>query len=59
MKNLIKIVYDATLQDSNDNYCPEIITSIDELAKYSKNSIEIVKELHREEAIKILKERVE
>lgn len=35
-----KVVYAATLQDSNDNYCPEMITDIDELAKYSKNKIE-------------------
>lgn len=54
-----KIVYAATLQDSNDNYCPEIITNIDKLAKYSKNEIEIVKELHREKAIKVLKKRAE
>lgn len=34
-----KLVYSATLQDSNDNYCQGIITSIDELSKYSKNKI--------------------
>lgn len=34
-----KIVYVATLKDSNDCYCPEIITDIDELAKYSKNKM--------------------
>lgn len=28
---------------------------IDELAKYSKNKIEIVKELHRDKAVEILK----
>jgi tRNA(Arg) A34 adenosine deaminase TadA len=52
-----KVVYAATLQDSNDNYCSEMITNIDELAKYSKDKIEIVKGLHRETAIEILKER--
>lgn len=52
-----KLVYAATLQDSNDNYCPEMITNIDELAKYSKNKIEIVKELHRDIAVNIIKER--
>ena len=52
-----KIVYAATLQDSNDNYCPEMITNIDELAKYSKNKIEIVKELYRDKAVMVLKER--
>jgi tRNA(Arg) A34 adenosine deaminase TadA len=54
-----KLVYAATLQDSNDNYCPEMITSIDELAKFSRNKIEIIKELHRDEAVKVLKERGE
>lgn len=52
-----KIVYAATLQDSNDNYCPEMLTDIDELAKYSKNKIEIVKELHREKAAEVLKSK--
>ena len=50
-----KIVYAATLQDSNDNYCPEMITDIDVLAKYSNNKIEIIKELHRDKAVEILK----
>lgn len=54
-----KVVYAATLQDSNDNYCPEMITNIDELANYSKGKIEIVKELHREKAVEILKARGE
>ena len=46
-----KIVYAATLQDSNDNYCPEKLTNIDELAKYSKSKIEIVKKLHRDKSL--------
>lgn len=54
-----KIVYAATLQDSNDNYCPEMITSIDDLAKYSKDKIEIIKELHRDKAVEVLKMRGE
>ena len=54
-----KIVYAATLQDSNDNYCPEMITNIDELAKYGNSEIEIIKELHREKAVEILKMRGE
>ena len=54
-----KVVYAATLQDSNDNYCPEMITNIDELSKYSKEKIEIIKELHREKAVEILKARGE
>ena len=58
-EEISKIVYDATLQDSNDNYCPEMITNIDELSKYSKEKIEIIKELHREKAVEILKARGE
>ena len=54
-----KLVYAATLQDSNDNYCPEMITNIDELTKYSKDKIEIIKELHREKAVEVLKMRGE
>ena len=54
-----KIVYAASLQDSNDNYCPEIVTDIDILAKYSRSKIEIVKGLHREKAINVLKNRRE
>ena len=52
-----KVVYAATLKDSNDNYCPEVITDIDTLAKYSRNKIEIIKELHRDKAIEVLKSR--
>lgn len=52
-----KLVYAATLKDSNDYYCPEIITDIDELARYSKNKIDIIKELHRDMAVKVIKER--
>lgn len=58
-EGISKIVYAATLQDSNGNYCPEIITDIDTLAKYSNNKIEIVKELHRNKAVEVLKKRGE
>ena len=58
-EGISKIVYAATLQDSNDYYCPEMITNIDELAKYGNTKIEIVKELHRDKAVEILKERGE
>lgn len=54
-----KVVYAATLQDSDDNYCPEMITDIDELAKYSKDKIEIIKELHSDKAVEVLKMRGE
>lgn len=58
-EEISKIVYAATLQDSNDYYCPEMITKIDELAKYGNTKIEIVKELHRDKAVGVLKEKGE
>ena len=54
-EGISKIVYVATLQDSNDYYCPEIITDIEKLIKYSNKKIDIIKELHREKAIEVLK----
>ena len=51
-----KLVYAATLEDSNNNYCPEVMTDIDVLAKYSKDKLEIIKELHRDKAVEVLKE---
>ena len=54
-----KIVYAATLKDSNDNYCPEIIYDIDSLLKCTNKEILVVKELHRDKAIKVLKSRKE
>ena len=50
-----KIVYAATLQDSNDNYCPEVLTDIDVLAKNYNNKIEIVKEIQRNKEEKVIK----
>lgn len=50
-----KIVYAATLEDSNNNYCPEIIVPIENLSKYSKNKIEIIAKLHRDKAVEVLK----
>ncbi len=52
-----KIVYASTLEDSNYYYCPEIITDIEILSKYAKNKIEIIKKLHRDKAVEVLKER--
>ena len=53
-EKISKIVYAATLKDSNDNYSPEIITDIDVLASYANEKIEIVKELHRDKAVEVL-----
>lgn len=52
---ILLLKYVATLQDSNDYYCPEMITNIDELARYGNTKIEIIKELHRDKAVEVLK----
>lgn len=54
-EGISKIVYAATLQDSNDFYSPENISPIKELAKYASHPIEITGEIHRDKAIEILK----
>ena len=54
-EEISKVVYAATLKDSNDYYCEEVITDIDVLSKYAKNKIDIIKELHRDKAVEVLK----
>lgn len=54
-EGISKIVYAATIQDSNDYYSPEIIINTEELTKFGNSNIEIVKELHREKAVEVLK----
>jgi tRNA(Arg) A34 adenosine deaminase TadA len=54
-EEISKVVYAATLKDSNDYYCEEVITDIDVLYKYAKNKIDIIKELHRDKAVEVLK----
>ncbi len=54
-EKISKIVYAATLKDSNDNYSPEIITDIGVLASYGNERVEIVKELNRDKAVEVLK----
>lgn len=50
-----KIVYGATLKDSNDYYSPEMLTDIDALARYATNELEIIGGIKRDEVIEVLK----
>lgn len=52
-----KVVYAATLKDSNDYYCPEMLTDIEDLASYAGSKITVVKELHRDKAVEVLKNK--
>jgi len=54
-----RIVYAATLKDSDINYNPEVLIDTDKLFEYGYNKIEVVKELHRDKAIEVLKNHVD
>ncbi len=54
-EKIAKVVYAATLQDSDQHYCPEVVTDIDALVQYASLKPEIIKGLHRDQAIAILK----
>ena len=58
-EGISKVVYAATLKDSNDNYNPEILVETDKLFNWGYNKIEVVKGLHKEKAIEILKNHVD
>lgn len=54
-----KVVYAATLEDSDKYYNPEILIDSDKLFEYGYNKIEVVKGLHRESAIQVFKNHIE
>lgn len=58
-EGISRIVYAATLRDSDTNYNPEILIDTDKLFEYGYNKIEVIKGLHREEAIEVLKKHVD
>lgn len=51
-----RVVYAATLKDSNDYYNPEIMISSKKLTKLAPKKIEIIGGINREQAIKVLKD---
>ena len=59
-QKISKLVYGATLEDSDKYYCPEILVSCEDILANVKNrgDLQIVN-LMREEAVKVLKERGE
>lgn len=54
-ENIEKIVYAASLEDSDAYYSPEIIAPIKDLVEYHNNKVEIISNLHREKAVEVLK----
>ncbi len=57
-EGISRVVYAATLRDSDVNYNPEILIDSDKLFDYGYNKIEVVKELHQEEAVEVLKNHI-
>ncbi len=53
-EGITKIVYGATIQDSNDFYCEETCAPIKEIIKLAKMNVE-VKNIMRKEAVEVLK----
>ncbi len=58
-KNFKRIVYGATLQDSSKYVVQEVETDTKELARLSNCDIEVVSEVERELAVKVLREWAE
>lgn len=58
-EGISRVVYAATLEDSDKNYNPEILINSDDLFKYAYNKIEIIKGLHREKAVDVLKNHID
>ena len=55
-EGISRIVYAATIEDSNQYFCKEYPVSIKEIIERSNSPIKLVEKLHRDKAIAILKE---
>ncbi len=60
-EGITKVVYAATLKDSDAYYNPELLIDSDKLLSYGYNKIEIeiVKCLHEDKAVEVLKKHVD
>lgn len=54
-EGISRVVYAATIEDSNEYFCDEFPVSIEEIVERSNSHIKIVSELHREKALEVLK----
>ena len=54
-EGISRVVYAATIEDSNKFFCEEFPVSLESIVKRSNSHIKIVPELHREKAIEVLK----
>ena len=56
-EGISRVVYAATIEDSNNYFIHEYPVSLEEIVKRSNCQIKIIPELHRDKAIKVFKER--
>ena len=54
-EGISRVVYAATIEDSNEYFCDEFPVSIEEIVARSNSHIKIISELHREKAVEVLK----
>lgn len=54
-EGISRVVYAATIEDSNKFFCEEFPVSLESIVKRSNSHIKIVPELHREKALEVLK----
>lgn len=57
LEGISRVVYAATIEDSNRYFCEEFPVPLEKIVKRSKKPIKIVAELHRDKAIEVLKNR--
>ena len=55
-EGISRIVYAATIEDSNQYFCKEYPVSVKEIINRSNSQIKLVEKLHRDKAIVVLKE---
>ena len=55
-EGISRIVYAATIEDSNQYFCKEYPVSIKKIIDRSNSPIKLVEKLHRDKAIAVLKE---
>lgn len=58
-EGISRVVYAAMLKDSDENYNPEILIDSDSLYSYAYTKVEVVKGIHRDAAIKVLKNHID
>ncbi len=56
-EGISRVVYAATIEDSNEYFCTEFIVHFEDIVKRAKSHTMIVSKLHRDKAIEVLKKR--